>query len=86
MGSSACAATPIVWSRSIAPPLEVYARIRCPVLLVLATRGRYRREIVDGIPARCPQIRVAWLDCGHDVPGERPAELAPVLETFVDSL
>jgi pimeloyl-ACP methyl ester carboxylesterase len=67
------------------PPLEVYERIRCPILLVLAARGRYRREVIEGVQARYPRLQLRWIDCGHDVPTESPAELAALLAAFIDS-
>jgi pimeloyl-ACP methyl ester carboxylesterase len=37
----------------------------------------------DGIAAPPPNARVELLDCGHDVPIERPRELAALIETFL---
>jgi pimeloyl-ACP methyl ester carboxylesterase len=40
----------------------------------------------DGIAAPLPNARVELLDCGHDVPIERPRELAALIETFLAEL
>jgi pimeloyl-ACP methyl ester carboxylesterase len=72
---------------------DAYARVRCPVLLVLA-RGveRNNREqgfvavkqlAADQLVQRHPHIRVEWVSSVHDIPLASPAELAQLIEGFV---
>jgi pimeloyl-ACP methyl ester carboxylesterase len=66
-----------------------YDRISCPVLLVVGSRadpvpqGEEIREAVSqgvrSLREAHPEVRVEWLLCGHNVPLERPAELADLI-------
>jgi pimeloyl-ACP methyl ester carboxylesterase len=64
------------------PPVEIYGRIRCPVLLVMATDGLFSQQVVERMRGQYPTLRVEWLECGHDVPRERPDELADLITGF----
>ncbi len=68
------------------PGLDTYDRIRCPVLLVAATKGGYKRDEVQSVVDRCPKLRVEWLECGHGVQFERPDELADLIIDFAARL
>jgi pimeloyl-ACP methyl ester carboxylesterase len=69
-----------------------YARITCPVLMVMAAhadqvpQGEEIREAVrEGVrdlQERHSRVRVEWLPCGHNVPLERPVELAELILRF----
>ena len=71
--------------------LDVHARIRCPVLLVLA-RGtgeetaRRFTAAKDDAAARVlranPQVRLEWIDSVHDVPLAKPDELTRLIARF----
>lgn len=69
---------------------DLYASIGCPVLLVCGERGWIQgkpltlelRSRVDALPARFPHVELAWLDCGHMIPWERPRELAALITAF----
>jgi pimeloyl-ACP methyl ester carboxylesterase len=65
------------------PGVEVYGRITCPVMLVMATRGMFGRDTVARTRARHPALRVEWLDSGHAIQEERPNELAALVGNFV---
>ncbi len=66
-----------------------YARITCPVLMVVAAHAdqvpqseEIREAVSEGVrnlQEACPEVRVEWLPCGHNVPWERPAELADLI-------
>ena len=66
-----------------------YDRITCPVLMVMGSRadpvpqGEEIREAVSqgvrSLREAHPVVRVEWLPCGHNVPLERPAELAELI-------
>ncbi|MGH2760881.1 MAG: alpha/beta fold hydrolase [Actinomycetota bacterium] len=71
---------------------ELYERVRCPVMVVVA-RGveRTNRErgfvaakelAVQQVTARRPDVRVEWLESVHDVPLANPDELAGLIEDF----
>jgi len=66
-------------------------RVAAPALLVLAEDSDYRRRLGgDGEPATVraafPQIRVEMLaDTGHMMHHERPAEVAALVEAFLQS-
>lgn len=65
------------------PGVEVYGRIACPVMLVMATRGLFGRDSVARTRGLYPTLRVEWLDSGHAIPEERPEELAALIADFV---
>jgi pimeloyl-ACP methyl ester carboxylesterase len=71
---------------------DLYERVRCPVLLVVA-RGveRNNREqgfvaakqlAVQQVSERRPDMRVEWLESVHDIPLANPGELAALIEAF----
>lgn len=67
--------------------VSIYDQIACPRLVVAARDGmtnlgpytEKQRRVLDGLGA-------VWLDCGHDIPRERPAELASLIHAFGQSL
>jgi pimeloyl-ACP methyl ester carboxylesterase len=71
---------------------DLYAAIDCPVLLVCGESGWAQgkpltpelRRGVERLPARFPQIELAWVDCGHMIPWERPRELAALITAFAE--
>jgi esterase len=76
--------------------LDVYARVGCPITMVLATKtagenttehakrnNRLWREGGERLAARYPSIAIEWLDAGHRLPLTKPAELARVIDEFV---
>lgn len=76
------------------PTLELYKRIRCPLKLVIAERepidevGRLRaeqrRQGVEEIRSIQPQVHIINMaDTIHDIPLQRPAELAQEILALV---
>ena len=69
-----------------------YAHITCPVLMVVAAHAdqvpqgeKIREAVREGVrdlQERHPRVRVEWLPCGHNVPLERPVELAELIVRF----
>jgi pimeloyl-ACP methyl ester carboxylesterase len=78
-----------LWSERIT---DVYDRVTCPVLVVVASglgtdereRGfvEVKREGIRRLHERHPSVRVEWLASVHDVPLLHPAELAERIEEF----
>jgi pimeloyl-ACP methyl ester carboxylesterase len=74
---------------------EAYARLPCPLLVVLAGKadpvphGEAMLAAVDTAAARLqqrhPQIKLARLPCGHNIPLARPRELADLIVRFAES-
>ena len=75
-------------------PSELYGRVRCPTLLVPARRASEnereeqraaaRERRVARADATIPDVRVRWMeDTVHDVPLQRPAELAAMIAELV---
>jgi pimeloyl-ACP methyl ester carboxylesterase len=74
---------------------EVYERLECPALLVLAAKadrvphGEAMLAAVDAAADRLqqlhPEVELARLPCGHAIPLERPRELADLIIRFADS-
>ena len=70
-----------------------YDQISCPVLLVMGARPDpvpqgeeirdTLRKAVQSLAATHPGVRVEWFPCGHNVPLQRPAELAHLIVAFV---
>ncbi len=68
---------------------STYYRINCPILLVIGShadpvpQGEEIRDAVHkgvrSLRERHPNVKVEWLPCGHNVPLERPAELADLI-------
>jgi len=62
--------------------------IAAPTLVVAAARDTLftaellRESLVDQIPG----ARLALVDCGHEIPLERPGELATLIEAFLAGL
>jgi pimeloyl-ACP methyl ester carboxylesterase len=75
---------------------EAYARLTCPILLVLASKpdrvphGEAMLAAVNTAATRLqqlhPEVRLARLACGHAIPLERPRELADLIIGFAESL
>ncbi len=71
---------------------SIYGRITCPVLMVLGSQADPTsqgeeiraavREGVRDLQERHPRVKVEWLPCGHNVPLERPVELADLIAGF----
>jgi pimeloyl-ACP methyl ester carboxylesterase len=68
-------------------PYEVlWTQVRCPVLLALADGGGqsgfldYKRRSAAEVVEQVPGTVVHWYPTGHDIPLERPAEMAAELE------
>jgi hypothetical protein len=64
----------------------VLRRVRCPVLFVLASRGDDdpRRQGVDTAVAQLPAgTAVRWVEGIHDLPVQRPREVATAMEEFL---
>ena len=69
-----------------------YCRISCPILMVMGSQAdptpqgeEIRVAVGDGVrdlQERHPRVRVQWLPCGHNVPLERPVELADLIVGF----
>jgi pimeloyl-ACP methyl ester carboxylesterase len=74
---------------------QAYTRLTCPMLLVLAGRadpvphGEAMLAAVDTAATRLqqrhPEIKLAWLPCGHNIPLERPRELVDLIIGFIES-
>ena len=74
---------------------ETYARLPCPLLVVLAGKadplphGEAMLAAVDTAATRLqqrhPQIKLARLPCGHNIPLARPRELADLIVRFAKS-
>ncbi|HXA27711.1 MAG TPA: alpha/beta hydrolase [Candidatus Angelobacter sp.] len=70
----------------------LYAQVRVPVLFVLATRGGVagadpRAAAVDAALAVLPAgSGVRWVDGGHDLPVQRPREVAGAVSSFLAGL
>jgi pimeloyl-ACP methyl ester carboxylesterase len=75
---------------------EAYARLTCPMLLVLASKpdrvphGEVMLAAVDAAATRFqqlhPEVKLARLACGHAIPLERPKELADLIIGFAEAL
>ena len=74
---------------------EAYARLTCPLLVVLAAKadpvpqGKALLAAVDTAATRLqrrhPQVKLARLASGHNIPLERPRELADLIGRFAAS-
>jgi hypothetical protein len=74
---------------------EVYARLPCSMLVVLAGKadpvphGEAMLAAVDAAATRLqqlhPQVKLARLPCGHAIPLKRPRELADLIVCFAES-
>lgn len=73
---------------------EAYARLPCPLLVVLAGKadpvpyGEAMLAAVDSAATRLqqrhPQIKLTRLPCGHNIPLARPRELADLIVRFAE--
>jgi pimeloyl-ACP methyl ester carboxylesterase len=71
---------------------DAYRRIACPLLVVLGSRadpvphGQEVRTAIrtaaDHLRLTHPEVEIAWLDCGHLIPLQRPRELAGLIIAF----
>jgi pimeloyl-ACP methyl ester carboxylesterase len=71
---------------------QLYARLPCPALLVLAAKAdpvpwgeamqAAKVEAARGFQQAHPQLDQVWLDCGHAIPLQRPQELAAQIVRF----
>jgi len=75
--------------------LDVYAKVDCPIVMLLATRtagentvehsrrnNRLWRQGGDRLASAFPSIAMKWLDAGHRLPLSRPRELAGEIDEF----
>ena len=78
-------------------PSALWSGLRCPVLLIAAARDdpdprntiwmEHKRKGIALAEERAPAVRVAWMeDTIHDVPLQRPRELAAAIERFAEGL
>ncbi len=66
------------------PTVELYEQVRCPITNIVADqegsdeqRRRLREESIERIQQRNPAVHVIWMrNTIHDIPLQRPAELA----------
>ena len=73
-------------------PLELCASVRCPVLVIAAEREggegtqewmALKREGIEQIQSRLAECDVQWFPNSiHDLPLQRPKELAQAIEAF----
>lgn len=80
-GGEPDAATPA----GLNPLWDVLAAVAVPFLLVRGTRAQSVVDDADEaeVRRRLPSARVEHLDAGHSVQGDRPLELAALVESFV---
>jgi pimeloyl-ACP methyl ester carboxylesterase len=74
---------------------QAYTRLPCPMLVVLAAKadpmphGEAMLAAVNTAASRLqqlhPQVRLERLPCGHNIPLERPRELADLIIRFAES-
>jgi pimeloyl-ACP methyl ester carboxylesterase len=70
----------------------IHRRITCPIVMVMGSQAdptpqgeeirEAVREGVRDLQERHPRVRVEWFPCGHNVPLERPVELAELIVGF----
>ncbi|MGA8015816.1 MAG: alpha/beta hydrolase [Candidatus Dormiibacterota bacterium] len=70
---------------------ELMTRVRCPVLFLPARGGMWPAAAKEGALRRAQEVlggraQVVWLDGEHDLPVERPAEVAAAMAQFVMAL
>ena len=68
---------------------ELMARVSCPVLFVPARSGPWPVELKAAGLQRARDVlgsraEIEWLDGGHDLPVQRPAELAKLMAAFAE--
>lgn len=68
---------------------EAYRTVSCPLALVLAGEDEQqlagRRRIVESL-AKHRRVDSQIFDCGHDIPGYKPSELASYIRRWVTEL
>jgi len=72
---------------------QLIGAVTQPVLLVPARDPRQavrqaerERSVADALAMLLGRGRVSWIDGGHDLPVQRPAEVAAAIDTFVGGL
>jgi pimeloyl-ACP methyl ester carboxylesterase len=70
---------------------ELMARIECPVLLVPAQGGPWPMEqkargVQRARDVLGSRVQIAWVDGGHDLPVQRPAEVAKAMADFAKQI
>ena len=70
---------------------ELMRRLRCPVLFVPAGHPDHEdlpkvRAMEHARAVLGDQARVAWVDGVHDIPVQRPAEVAAAIDDFLETL
>jgi esterase len=74
------------WTPTYGPrdPWDALASVSAPLFVVRATRSAvYDDETLARVCSLSVDATVAQLDCGHDVPGEAPAELVDAIRGFL---
>jgi len=68
-------------------PLEVKnSSSPIPTLLVAGRKASYvREERIPDLQALFPNLKVCWMDTGHWVQAEKPAELISILSEFIQA-
>jgi len=66
----------------VLPGIEIYRRITDPVLLVMASKGKFAEDDVSQIVAVAPSLDVAWVESGHSVQDDAPDLLADLIRQF----
>jgi len=77
-------------------PSDLWSRVRCPILLVPSSRDQpdprnaiwmeHKRKGIALAERRAPSLKVTWMnDTIHDVPLQRPQELADAIRSFLES-
>jgi len=77
-------------------PSALWSRVHCPILLVPSTRDHpdprnavwmeHKRKGIALAEQRAPSLEVVWMDDTiHDVPLQRPGELAEAIRSFLES-
>ncbi|MDQ2960376.1 MAG: alpha/beta hydrolase [Candidatus Dormibacteraeota bacterium] len=74
-----------------ARPAELLAAVRCPVLLLPATQPPEQLSlrqawVEDALTVLDGRGKVAWIDGGHDLPVQRPAEVAATMGDWISRL
>lgn len=79
------AVTAVEPDAEVFPAVDVYARLTCPMTIVLAEDGFYAsrcdevRAVVDAVPGR----QLIGISSNHNVPMTRPADLAAIILDLV---
>lgn len=76
------------------PLFDLYQRVSCPIKLIVAEQEpaneaqerflRMKRQGVAQIQMLCPNIKIVWMpDTIHDIPLQRPAQLADEIVSLI---